>query len=84
MLFETIHKVQERPLPERRRIAFWTAFLLTLFIVLIWGLTLLIRSSQSSPDTQKQEAPSPFENMWDGVREGFESFKEYLPKEGTE
>lgn len=81
MLFETLHKIHERPLSERRRIAFWLAFLLTLLIAVVWGLTILIRTSGKPADVQAIKAPSPFENLWEGLGEGFASFKKYFPKE---
>lgn len=79
MLFETIKKIHERPLPDRRRIAFWWAFSITCFIALVWLVTLLL----SSPDqTAPSNAPvSPFESVWGGVSEGFNSFKKFLPED---
>ena len=83
MLFETIKKVHERPLPERRRVAFWVALFLTLCIAVIWVLTLVL-SSSTAPKTSDTTPPSPFENVWEGISEGFDSIKKYLPESSGE
>lgn len=83
MLFETIKKVHERPLPERRRLAFWVSLFLTLCIAVVWVLTLILSSSAPS-ETPDTAPPSPFENVWEGISEGFGSFKKHLPESSGE
>lgn len=84
MLFELIHKIHERPLHERRRIAFWSALVITLCIVAVWGITLLIRSANTEESPASTKPISPFESVWGNFQEGFDAFKQYLPGESTE
>ncbi len=82
MLFNLILKLQQKPLPERRRIAVWLAFALTLLIAGIWLLTALLTSSSVSSNVQKTpKAPSPLETFWGGLKDSFSGVQKYLPTE---
>lgn len=42
-MFSFIRKLQQKPEPQRRVIAFWTALAVTAFIVVLWLVSLLVR-----------------------------------------
>ncbi|MEK7606140.1 MAG: hypothetical protein AAB458_00895 [Patescibacteria group bacterium] len=79
MLFQTLRKIHERPLHERRRIAFLTALSLTFFVALLWFVTLAVRSDREPTQPTQPTTQSPFESLRKGFGEGFEALKNLFP-----
>ncbi len=72
-----IERIQQKPLVERRRITFWTAFCITLAVAFIWVMTtILTTDSTTSPTT---EAPSPLSTIFGEAAKGLKTFKNSLP-----
>ncbi len=73
MLFDVISKLQQKPLPERRRITLWLALGVTLCIVAVWLITFILISPASV--STDEVAPSPFRALFDGFKNSFSGIK---------
>lgn len=77
MLFQIIRNIQNRPLPERRRLAFWIALLLTVVVAFLWVVTLLLADA---PPAVTDATPGPFGALYENLSEGFTAAKDAIKK----
>jgi len=77
-MFGLIEHIQQKPISERRRIAFWTALFATLVIAALWLITTVLTAG--TPETSPTaKAPGPLSTLFDGVADGLSSLKNSLP-----
>lgn len=76
-MFRLIATIQQKPLHERRRFAFWAAFSVTALIALVWVVTLLMTGSGAAAETAA--AKTPFSAFFDSISEGFSVLRDALP-----
>lgn len=72
-MFELIARIRSRPVEYRRRVAFFTACGITLFIVALWLVSFLVGSSDGATSPQSTDAPGPFEALWAPTKESIGS-----------
>ncbi|HXK40341.1 MAG TPA: hypothetical protein VJ837_05930 [Candidatus Paceibacterota bacterium] len=66
-MFELISKLRQRSPEERKRISFWVAAAVTLFIACIWFVTLFVGGVAPKP-TPKSSTPA--QGLWAQVKQG--------------
>lgn len=73
-----IERIQQKPLPVRRRITFWTAFFVTLLIALVW-LTTTVLTAGTPKTSPTAQAPGPLSTLFENVGDGLSALKNSLP-----
>lgn len=75
-MFTFLRKIQQRPERERRSIALWTAFWVTLLIFILWAIAFLTNMDRFAPpaDTTISEDVSPINNSTELLSKIWNSF----------
>ena len=75
-MFTFLRKIQQRPERERRSIALWTAFWITLLVFLFWAIAFFTNINQfaSTADTTISEEVSPINNSTELLSKIWDSF----------
>lgn len=62
-MFSFIRRLQQKPEPQRRAIAFGTALFVTACIFVLWLVSFFVRMDSTAVPQQQQEKVSPVESL---------------------
>ncbi|MEK7578926.1 MAG: hypothetical protein AAB460_00065 [Patescibacteria group bacterium] len=76
-MFDLIAKLQQKPEPERRRIAFLVSLVVTGIIVAIWLISLSVRFGSPSKKTEEPslDKSAPFSALGEQFKSTLDSFQ---------